>query len=73
MKSTAKPKPKKASKKIRIKAFASINLRADGKVLQRNDEADIDEEVGRKLIDAGWAREVIALADIKENDNDTDS
>lgn len=73
MKSKAKAKPKKAKKQIRIKAFAAINLRAKGKVLQRNDEVDMDEEQARKLIDAGWAREVIPLADIKESDDGTDN
>jgi hypothetical protein len=67
----SKAKPKTAKKKIRIKAFAAINLRATGKVLQRNDEVDMDEEQARKLIDAGWAREVIPLADAKESDDDT--
>lgn len=73
MKSKAKAKSKKkAGKKIRIKAFASINLRAEGRLLERNDETEIDEKQGRKLIEAGWAREVIPLADdAKESNDDT--
>lgn len=47
---------KKVEKKIKIKAFAQINLRKDGKVLKRNDEIELPESQALSLVEKGWAR-----------------
>lgn len=69
----AKARAKPAVKKIRLKAFGTINLREEGRLIARNEEFEIDEKRGRLLIEKGWAYEVTAAAPAKkEQEHGTD-